>query len=308
MSDGEPATDADSLPPEEAFLLLADETRARIVQELGAAWSTDWPGVVSYAELMERVGVDDSGRFNYHLSKLVGRFVSDREEGYKLNFPGLRVYRGIIAGTFTSDVTIDAFRVDSTCFECGSRLEGRYSDTLATVTCPECDVRYGEYPLPPRGATSRTPEELLVAADQRSRHHQSQFIRGVCPWCGSEPETRIETPETSDLASWASTPYVVQIVHQCADCGGLAGHSVGKRLLVQPAVVAFYYDHGIDLSTVPSWELELVVTDRFTAVESREPWRISVAVPLDGEALRVELDDSLAVVDVMRDSATSTPD
>lgn len=308
MSHRQSDTKSDSLSPEEAFLLVANETRARIIQELGLAWSTDWPGIISYSALMDRVGAEDSGRFNYHLSKLTGRYVSDRDEGYKLNFPGLRIYRSIVAGTFTEDVTIHAFELDSTCFDCQSKLEAQYSDTLATITCPECGTRYGEYPFPPRGTTERERSELLAAADQRSRHHQSQYINGVCPWCGSEPSTRIETPETSDLASWANTPFDVHILHQCDDCGGLEGHSVGKRLLYHPAVIAFYYDHGSDLATIPSWKLEFAVTDRFTAIDSRDPWRLSVTVPQDSAVLRVTLDESLTVIETSRESTTRQRD
>lgn len=286
---------AEYLSPEGAFLLLSDETRVQILQELGEAWTREWPGIVSYADLMERVGAENSGRFNYHLSKLVGRYIDQRDSGYKLNFHGLRVYRTIISGTLTDSLTIEEFRLESTCFDCGGKLEASYADTIAAIFCPSCNLRYGEYPLPPRGASKRDRYELLVTADQRSRHHQSQFLSGVCPWCGSKPKTRIESPESSDLATWASTPFNVQIIHQCRECGALSGHSVGKRVIQHPAVITFYYDQGIDVADRPSWEVELVVTDRFTTIESRTPWEISVDVPLDGESLSVHLDQSLAI-------------
>jgi DNA-binding HxlR family transcriptional regulator len=53
----------------EAFEVLGNEIRTAMVLELADA------GPLSFSELRERVGVTDSGRFNYHLEKLVGRFV-----------------------------------------------------------------------------------------------------------------------------------------------------------------------------------------------------------------------------------------
>jgi DNA-binding HxlR family transcriptional regulator len=53
----------------EAFEVLGNGIRTAMVLELADA------GPLSFSELRERVGVTDSGRFNYHLEKLVGRFV-----------------------------------------------------------------------------------------------------------------------------------------------------------------------------------------------------------------------------------------
>lgn len=52
----------DPLDPADAFDLLGDETRVRILETLGDAWVESWPGVLPYSTLMERVGVDDRSR------------------------------------------------------------------------------------------------------------------------------------------------------------------------------------------------------------------------------------------------------
>ncbi len=46
---------------------------------------------LSFSELRQRVGIDDTGRLNYHLRELCGRFVRDGESGYELGTAGERV-------------------------------------------------------------------------------------------------------------------------------------------------------------------------------------------------------------------------
>jgi len=43
----------------------------------------------------------DSGQFNYHLGKLVDRFVTRTEEGCELTQPGIQVNGAIDAGSYT---------------------------------------------------------------------------------------------------------------------------------------------------------------------------------------------------------------
>jgi len=74
------------VPPEEAYALLADGTRVAIVRALGES-----DGPRSFTALRERVGIRDSGRFNYHLQRLVGTFVERTECGYVLTEDGERV-------------------------------------------------------------------------------------------------------------------------------------------------------------------------------------------------------------------------
>ena len=67
------------------FDLLGDDTRFRIVQALHAA---DDGGPLPFSRLQERVDVEDSGRFNYHLTRLQGVLVVKREDGYALTGTG----------------------------------------------------------------------------------------------------------------------------------------------------------------------------------------------------------------------------
>lgn len=85
-----------TLPPDDAFSVLGNETRMEIIQELADASDR-----LPFSELRDRVGVSDSGQFNYHLDKLVGHFVEDTEDGYGLRRAGERVIEAVVSGAVT---------------------------------------------------------------------------------------------------------------------------------------------------------------------------------------------------------------
>ncbi|WP_227354497.1 DUF7347 domain-containing protein [Haladaptatus salinisoli] len=70
----------------DALGTLASEHRIAILRELATA---DEP--LAFSELRERVGIRDTGQFNYHLSKLRGRFVRETDGKYELGHAGERV-------------------------------------------------------------------------------------------------------------------------------------------------------------------------------------------------------------------------
>jgi len=70
----------------EALAAVANEHRLAILRELAAA---DDP--LAFSELRDRVGIRDTGLFNYHLTELCDRFVREREGGYELGHAGERV-------------------------------------------------------------------------------------------------------------------------------------------------------------------------------------------------------------------------
>lgn len=94
-SDGDGlAGDVDEPTLASTFDLLSDQTRLRIVRELAA---TD-PDPVAFSALCGRLGVRDTGRFNYHLGRLRGRLVEKREEGYVLTPEGSKLV-GLLDGS-----------------------------------------------------------------------------------------------------------------------------------------------------------------------------------------------------------------
>lgn len=70
----------------DALDVLGNEIRMGILRELAEA-----DGSLAFSELRERVGVRDSGKFNYHLTKLCSYFVRETADGYELGHAGTRV-------------------------------------------------------------------------------------------------------------------------------------------------------------------------------------------------------------------------
>jgi DNA-binding transcriptional ArsR family regulator len=104
---------------EAAFAAVADELRVGILREL---WHADEP--LSFSELRERVGVRDSGRFNYHLGELRGRFVEKTGDGYDLRFAGRKLVGGLHSGAYTEEAEpVGPQPVDGSCVACGGDLE-----------------------------------------------------------------------------------------------------------------------------------------------------------------------------------------
>lgn len=105
--------DGDGYPA--ALDLLSDGTRVAILRELARA-----EGPLRFAELRRRVGLRDSGTFNHHLSKLVGRFVRETDRGYALDRAGSRLIAaaGVADGAGDPDGG-ETDPVDGECPVCG---------------------------------------------------------------------------------------------------------------------------------------------------------------------------------------------
>ena len=94
MSEPGEGQTATGVAPEEAFSALGHEIRVAILRTL---WEAE---TAAYSEVKERVGVRDSGQFNYHLGKLVDHFVERTVEGYHLSEAGQQTMQAIHAGIF----------------------------------------------------------------------------------------------------------------------------------------------------------------------------------------------------------------
>jgi hypothetical protein len=280
----------DCVEPAEAFAVVGNETRLAILEAL---W--DAPAdTVRFSALREAVGVRDSAQFNYHLQELVGQFVVNTDEGYRLRHAGQKVVRAVLAGEFTHDPVWEPFEIDGDCVTCDAGLVATYADESIRVECPDCGHPHGDYPFPPGGLTDRTREEVMAAFDQRVRHLHCLAADGVCPECNGRMESRIE--EGGDCCLGAD----LRVEHECAQCGHSLCSAVGLVLLDQSDVVTFHREHGIDLNGTPYWQLPWCVSDHHTTVQSQDPYSLAVEMTLDDETMTVALDADLQVTDVTR--------
>ena len=290
---------SEELDRDTAFSLLADDTRVRIIQELGRATASPEMGIprLSYADLKSRVDIRDSGRFNYHLKKLVGNYVAKEDDGYRLRWPGMVLYRTLVAGLLTdeTDPTVDRFAVGTDCHRCGDPIEAHLYQTLFRVRCDSCDANYTDIYLPSHGLSGRSEEELLRAVHRRSRMILDSMTSGQCPWCASEVTAEVHAGDDSLPSLHDTRDLDAYVIYHCTDCTGFQYMPVSQVLLYHPITISFYFDHGEDLTAIPEWTLPWAVTDITTTILSTEPWRFSVQIPLDDETLVVELDEDLNV-------------
>ena len=278
------------LEPSEAFSLVGDETRVRILEAL---WNADEPAV-RFSTLYDAVAVDNSPQFNYHLNRLTGQFVRKTDAGYELRTAGENVVRAVVAGSFNAHPSLEPFETGDACTRCGAVLTASYEDEKLAVTCRSCGRTHGTYAFPPGGLLDRDRDEILAAFDRRVRRLHCLARDGVCPECGGRMRTTIvgEGDCCHDVGLRAE--------YTCEQCRHELCSTIGLALLDRPSVVAFYRDHGVDVDAVPYWRLDWCVSDDYTTVRSTDPWRIDASVPLEDETLEITLDGALDVLESQR--------
>jgi len=282
---------------ESAFALVGNEIRADIVQTLGDARGQQGSRpILSFSELHDAVDVDVvSSQFSYHLQQLVGRFVDQTDEGYRLHPVGSTLYRTIRAGTFTGEASFGPVDVGVDCFHCGTRVEGVYDEGMFTVQCRGCETLYDLLLVPPETLDPDDEADLLRRLDQHASHERLAFSRGVCPVCVNALDTEFLDGDDSPFADF--NDHDVAVHHACGHCGKQSHVTVGEALLHDPGLVSFCYERGLDLSETLVWHLEFAMTDAHTTVRSRDPWRVALEVTVDGETLELVVDDDLSVLE-----------
>jgi len=291
MTDGDQTGEPAAFPVNEAFALIGDDLRAEILRVLGEHPHEG----LSFSALRERVDPDvDSGQFNYHLQKLVGPFVERTDDGYELRATGLALYRAIQAGTFNREVTVEPFAAGFDCYYCETPVEALYEDGTFEMVCPGCGHTYTTSRLPP-SAVEGDREAFLRRVDQYNRHHFLASARGVCPICACEVDLGFVRGE--EVWAEGTDRHDVMVHRECPNCGREHYMLLGMALLYHPTPVSFYREHGHDLTAIPHWKLEWVMTDATLTVLSEDPWRFELRVPCDGDVVALTVNDELTVVE-----------
>ncbi|WP_224270481.1 winged helix-turn-helix domain-containing protein [Haloprofundus salinisoli] len=298
MSDESESRTVEHHPPEQAFSLLADETRLAILREL-----SDADDSLSFSELRARVGVRDSGKFNYHLKKLLDSFVRRDEGGYELTLAGTQVVGALLAGTYTASVSLEPIEIDGDCRECGASLVAVYEDEHAKIRCCECGTVRMSFTFPPGTIEQYDREELPLAFERWVLSEFAQATRGFCPNCSGRLDASLELNEDGHDRNRSFRNEVAYLRYRCGRCGNEMLASVDTLATNHSTVVAFLADRGIDLDDVPSWELDQVLDANETEMLSRDPPRVRSTVGVGGESVALVVDDSGEVVDVERSDA-----
>ncbi|WP_232702012.1 DUF7351 domain-containing protein [Halobacterium wangiae] len=281
------------LSAEEAFSLVSDETR---FATLSALQSADGP--LAFSALRDRVGVDDPGRFNYHLGELTGQFVTKTDDGYEISAPGKRLVGAVLAGGYTGALDADPVPVDAECLNCGAPQVARFRDHGVAIDCTECEAKFTNPEVPAGLLADHDVDDTPGVLGRWSRMSAAATDVGICQNCYGELDRRLHLSDDPDAPEWlAGSGLLGMVFHDCERCGETYNAAVQIAVLSHPLVAAYHHDHGIDLRETPAWELAWIETGRGT-VESENPLRIALPIPLDDEGRTFVFDAELDVVEV----------
>ena len=293
----------DRVSPADAFELLAAEPRMDILQSLVVA-RREGKTPLSFSELRRDTAIEDSGRFNYHLGKLVGTFVEKTDDGYDLSYAGHAIVAAIIAGTYTGSERKEPQQLADDCVLCGAPITASYTDGELAVRCAN-DHNLFVTGFPPGAAAGMDMETLLEVASLRTYQRIEFATTGRCPECFGSLRT---TPETTDLGGGE----MHLLDSQCERCGETFTVSAGNYLVFAPEVVSFYREHGVDVHHERPWTMAVALEGRGVdeggsadaTVVSTDPYRLQFDLEEDGDHLLVTLDDRGRVIEATRPPET----
>jgi DNA-binding transcriptional ArsR family regulator len=282
----------------EAFALLGDQTRVEILRALGTRAPENFgERGLRFSELRTAVGVDDAGRFNYHLDKLRGHLVRHEDEEYKLTPAGRAVVNSILAGAYAPPEVDRTAATDLACIVCDGPLTAGYDDGVVDLACDEHGKIF-TYPMPPGVQRGRDMPDVLELANLAVFHHVELGLRGACADCwgaitATTPATLPEDADPSEDDEYVYTEF------ECDRCKASFYLPTSICALVDASVVAFYDDHGVDLRRELLVDVDLAAPDAASVVDE-DPVRVRATATVDDERLAVTFDGDSQVVAVDR--------
>jgi DNA-binding HxlR family transcriptional regulator len=314
-------TGTTTLSPDDAFAVLGNDTRMDILRALGETEDS-----LSFSELRERVGLRDSGQFNYHLDQLEGHFVSKTDEEYELSQRGRRVIQAVLSGAITQAPTLEPTEIDARCYHCNDPIMVDYKQEGVGIYCTGCSGNFepprehlaerlgseelaaelgviGANGLPPAGILDRSPSEMLQAATAWT--HMKMFYEwaDLCPRCSASMDQSADICETHDANDGVCEACGGQqaIIHesQCTNCNFKGRRLFSLRLFGHTEFLHFVTGHGLN-PIAPSNPLSF--WGHFTPYEeeiiSTDPFKAKFTFTIGEDAITLTVDDSFLVVDV----------
>lgn len=330
------------------FELLGNETRLGILLALWEAKplhpSEDQSIetlLLSFSELRDRVGVRDSGQFNYHLEKLVGPLVHDTGDGYVIRGTGEDIIEAVIAGTGVEGPTLELTQIDEPCELCGAPTAIGCDFRVVYQVCTQCPgfkKRIGVKSKPddfggliylsyfnPAGISEQSPQEIYEASTARSILRLAKMMNGICSSCSAPVETSLSRcgehdPKASDIAhpvlevesaGGEICPNClrrseVRPFFVCPVCKSSMIPPASLPAGLHPAVIDFFADRGI---SVGNWldkasllRVKSLMLQQDSALVSTEPLRVRVSIRHEGEELQLTYDDNVNFTDVREGS------
>ena len=280
-----PATGVDMEP----FSLLAHDIRIDIleaclehVEPRDPTGGDSAPRGVRYSTLMDAVGMEDSGKFNYHLEQLRGVYLEQTDDRYVPTRSAIALYRTVLATQPTADEAAADLDIDASCPACDRPVQARYLQGVLVLDCPHCTDWWGlQYPFPRHGITGRTGPELFDALTQRAIHDVGLARTGQCPDCAGHT--------TVELAGLDGTA-VPTAQFTCRTCSWIAAVDVLNALRSHPQVASVLNAVGL----IPGSGTDDTMAVTGEPVTDTDQIRLTIHGPAGCET--VVVDETLSVV------------
>lgn len=312
MSRGQAGDETASPTPDELFSLLGNEVRMGILRAL---WDEYYlyagPESTPFSTLYERVDIDDTGNFNYHLDELTGHLVRQTDDGYRLTPAGFRIVNAIAHPATTEKQHVERARVDLSCPRCAAPVAVASEDETMWMLCTECEGYYDDvdggiagFQLPPGNVRDRSPLEILgTSMAYTVGRGNVMLVDGICPDCGGDADSMLSVCEDhdadGDLCTACGRSFLGMYTFVCTTCRNAIIAPSWAPVNVHPALMGFYDDRGIEhrpnalesLYRAYTWTEELA---------SADPPRVRITVEEGGDRLSAVVDEAAAVVEVTR--------
>ncbi|MFP8958919.1 ArsR family transcriptional regulator [Natrialbaceae archaeon A-CW3] len=256
---------------------------------------------MSFTGLYEAVEIDSTSQFSYHLSKLVGPFVTETDDGYRLTYGGDKLVRALRSGIYESTTGFEERTVSGTCIFCETdALVATLEDELFVIRCDACDSSLLADSFPASQERDRNPEAIIDSFGSRIWSSVVLLDGDVCPECYGPVDTAVDAHDLEHR-----TAYTVRST--CEGCRFVIHLPLEVVAVFHPAAIGFCWEHGVSLFDLALWEVfSFVVDGRLrTEVRSLEPFDATVTLAVDDECLELRFDGEHAVTDVTDPSAAS---
>jgi hypothetical protein len=264
--------------PADLFQLVGQPARTAILRALLERRRDADDPTLSFTDLRRAAGIEDNGRFNYHLGELVGTLVTRADDGYRLSGFGFRLLAPLAGGAYDPNADPEPLSVPGSCHDCDASLTVRPEEGVLTVVCERGHVVNHGLIGYPGVISDRDPDDAAAALALLSTGTTELGVAGVCPLCHGHTDGEFVEDSTDGGYAYLAP---------CEACGNQFATSAGGCVASHPAVVSLFDDHGVDVRRRVPWTLPFRQLGAETVV-AEDPLRLRLTV---GE----ELDESLTV-------------
>ncbi|MFC4542471.1 helix-turn-helix domain-containing protein [Halosolutus amylolyticus] len=255
----------------------------KVEQEHQKPWHT-----MSFTELYDAIDVDSTSQFSYHLDQLVGQFVSETADGYRLTYSGNKIVRTIVSGVYESTSTFEDSEVSGACLFCGeASLLATLDAEQFRIRCTSCDATLVTDFFPKSQTRGRTTAEIIESVGYRIWSMYIQLRGDVCPECFGRVDTTVDVYEHNGKSHHLH-------ISSCRECQHIVSIPIEVTVAFHPAVLHRFWEHGISLLDVPLWEFfEYIVSDVIvTDIVSDDPFAATFEITPNDETIYLKMDDT----------------